>query len=286
MSDPVNNDYSQTAYSSSWASKPANVQRSLPSTVVSQVREYGILPDRPVRSNIYAGLGSSASIRPPILCTLIATGGKRTGLLLVQRHASRPGQRRPRPHNILLNWASDEQNTKTATDAVPGDFNVARKLAPSSSRQTPHATGNIMWWSPEGQKGRGVTKASDICLFGLCTYVHGGGDLLFLNGYEALDATGITPKHEILAGHLAYFGPAPPRLLEQVRHETSCEALKRASRIAEISLRDQPSLSVEYGGNELGPRGKDMSSRMTNPDPAVRLAIDQILAYPLWENGG
>ncbi|KAM0525923.1 hypothetical protein ACHAPS_004494 [Verticillium nonalfalfae] len=126
-----------------------------------------------------------------------------------------------------------------------------------------------MWWSPERQTGRGVTKASDIC-----------GDLLFLNGYKALDATGMTPEHEILARHLAYFGPVPLELLEQVGHETSCEALKRASRIAEISLRDQPSLSVEYGGNELGLRGKDMSYRMTNPDPATRLAIDQILSYP------
>ncbi|CRJ88525.1 hypothetical protein BN1708_009278 [Verticillium longisporum] len=100
-----------------------------------------------------------------------------------------------------------------------------------------------MWRSPEGQTGMGVTKASDIFSFGLvCIYALGGGDLL-PNDYEALEAAGITPEHEILARHFAYFGPAPPGLLEQVGDETSCEALRRASTIADMSWRDQPSLS-------------------------------------------
>ena len=33
--------------------------------------------------------------------------------------------------------------------------------------QTPHAVGNAMWRSPEGQTGRGMIKASDIFSFGL-----------------------------------------------------------------------------------------------------------------------
>lgn len=34
-----------------------------------------------------------------------------------------------KPDNILVNWTSDAQNTKTVTDAVLGNFDVAHKLA-------------------------------------------------------------------------------------------------------------------------------------------------------------
>jgi hypothetical protein len=48
-----------------------------------------------------------------------------------------------------------------------GDFDIAFKCEGGESLQTPYAIGNAMWRSPEGQTGRGVTKASDVFSFGL-----------------------------------------------------------------------------------------------------------------------
>jgi hypothetical protein len=53
-----------------------------------------------------------------------------------------------------------------------GDFDIAYKFQrhiPGAMEllQTPHAIGNAMWRSPEGQTGRGMSKASDIFSFGL-----------------------------------------------------------------------------------------------------------------------
>lgn len=97
-----------------------------------------------------------------------------------------------KPDNILVNWSGDEEEPTTATDTAAadttatdttvtnttakeaivtevalGDFDIAYKLKSGESRQTPYAIGNAMWRSPEGQTGRGVTKASDIFSFGL-----------------------------------------------------------------------------------------------------------------------
>ena len=72
-----------------------------------------------------------------------------------------------KPDNILVNWTCDEKGDKTVTDVVLGDFDIAFKLEGIKSRQTPYAIGNVMWRSPEGQTGNGVTKASDIFSFGL-----------------------------------------------------------------------------------------------------------------------
>jgi hypothetical protein len=52
-------------------------------------------------------------------------------------------------------------------DATLGDFDIAFKSEGGAPRQTPYAIGNVMWRSPEGQTGRGVTKASDVFSFGL-----------------------------------------------------------------------------------------------------------------------
>ncbi|KAG7104713.1 Serine/threonine-protein kinase ppk4 like [Verticillium longisporum] len=265
------------AYSSSQASGLADIERNLSSTFASHVRQDGMLPGRPVRSNIYPGKDASASCRPPIqytesrriprpfydkflrlsadlppskrlrlhidcnpeenaliypyfngtLLDLIRDdpGLRSTPRVKILRHVAEAIQELHakdwihidvKPDNILVNWTSDAQNNKTVTDAVLGDFDVAHKLAPGDSRQTPYAIGNVMWRSPEGQTGRGVTKASDIFSFGLvCIYTLGGGELLLLNDYEALEAAGIMPEHEILTRHFAYFGPAPPGLLDQ-----------------------------------------------------------------------
>ena len=75
-----------------------------------------------------------------------------------------------KPDNILVNWTCDKEGEKTATDVALGDFDIAYKLEGGKPRQTPYAIGNAMWRSPEGQTGRGVTKASDIFSFGLVVY--------------------------------------------------------------------------------------------------------------------
>lgn len=72
-----------------------------------------------------------------------------------------------KPDNILVNWTCNKEGEKTVNDVALGDFDIAFKLKGGEPRQTPHAIGNAMWRSPEGQTGRGVTKASDIFSFGL-----------------------------------------------------------------------------------------------------------------------
>lgn len=76
-----------------------------------------------------------------------------------------------KPDNILVNWTSDSGNRKTVSDVALGDFDIAFKSEAGKARETPYAIGNAMWRSPEGQTGRGVTKASDIFSFGLVVSV-------------------------------------------------------------------------------------------------------------------
>jgi hypothetical protein len=52
------------------------------------------------------------------------------------------------------------------TDAL-GDFDIAFKSQKGESLQTPYAIGNVMWRSPEGQTGNGLTQVSDLFSFGL-----------------------------------------------------------------------------------------------------------------------
>lgn len=70
-----------------------------------------------------------------------------------------------KPDNVLVNWRCDEDGKKTISDVALGDFDIASRS--EKPRETPYAIGNAMWRSPEGQTGRGVTKASDIFSFGL-----------------------------------------------------------------------------------------------------------------------
>jgi serine/threonine protein kinase len=124
------------------------------------------------------------------------------------------------------------------------DFDIAFKSEDGEPRQTPYAIGNAMWRSPEGQTGRGVTKASDIFSFGLvvselgvhsrmytkpcvqCIYDFGGGEFLLLNDYQELVKSGISPEQEILVRHFSYFGPVSDGLLKQVNSEDWCRALR------------------------------------------------------------
>ena len=72
-----------------------------------------------------------------------------------------------KPDNILVNWTCDEEGIKTITDVALGDLDLAFKLEPGALLHTAHAVGNAMWRSPEGQTGRGLSKASDVYSFGL-----------------------------------------------------------------------------------------------------------------------
>jgi serine/threonine protein kinase len=72
-----------------------------------------------------------------------------------------------KPDNILVNWTSDKEGNKLVSDVALGDFDIAFKPESGVPLQTPYAIGNAMWRSPEGQTGRGVTKASDMFSFGL-----------------------------------------------------------------------------------------------------------------------
>ncbi|KAI0847741.1 kinase-like domain-containing protein [Daldinia vernicosa] len=189
-----------------------------------------------------------------------------------------------KPDNILVNWTCDGESNKLVTEAALGDFDIAFKLKGGESRQTPYAIGNAMWRSPEGQTGRGVTKASDIFSFGLvCIYALGGGELLLLDDYQELVKNNIRPEQEILVRHFSYFGLVPEGLLKQVNNENWSNALKGASEIAEEAVKDQPERRFERWGEELGPEAQNMISGMTNPDPAARLTIEQVLAHQWWQ---
>ena len=209
-----------------------------------------------------------------------------------------------KPDNILVNWTCDEQGNQVITDAVLGDFDIAFKPEGGEPLQTPYALGNVMWRSPEGQTARGVTKASDVFSFGLvvsepcsstkthakpclqCIYALGAGDLLVLKDYQALVKNGIMPEQEILHRHLLYFGPLPEGLLKQVQDESWCEALRKLSQMAEVTVNDDPGVRFEQWGEDvapnLSPGAKSMISRMTNLNPAARPTIDEVLKHKWW----
>lgn len=209
-----------------------------------------------------------------------------------------------KPDNILVNWTCDEQGNQVVTDAVLGDFDIAFKSEGGEPLQTPYAIGNAMWRSPEGQTGIGVTKASDVFSFGLvvsepcfsprthakpclqCIYALGAGNLLVLKDYQALAENGITPEQEILHRHLLYFGPLPDGLLKQVKDESWCDALKKLSEMAEVTVNDDPGVRFEHWGEDvapdLSPEATNMISGMTNLDPAARTTIDELLKHQWW----
>ncbi|OAL56909.1 kinase-like protein [Pyrenochaeta sp. DS3sAY3a] len=189
-----------------------------------------------------------------------------------------------KPDNILINWTYDKDGNKTVTDVALGDFDIAYKLEKAESRQTPYAIGNAMWRSPEGQTGRGVTKASDIFSFGLaCIYALGGGDLLLLHAYDELVKRGISPEQEIVVRHFSYFGPVPESLLDRVESKLWRAAFEDASKMADGAVKEQPLLRFERWGEDLGPEALSLISGMTNLDPEARSTIDQVLTHLWWE---
>ncbi|KAI4941938.1 hypothetical protein J4E91_010488 [Alternaria rosae] len=189
-----------------------------------------------------------------------------------------------KPDNILVNWTCDEEGIKTITNVALGDFDIAFKLETGALLQTTHAVGNAMWRSPEGQTGRGLSKASDVYSFGLvCIYTLGAGEVLLINDYQDLVKLGISPEQEILTRHFSYFGSANEGLLNQIASEKWTKALKLASQMAELAVQDQPEMSFEVWGQELASEAQKMISGMTKPDPTARSTIDQVVAHPWWQ---
>lgn len=72
-----------------------------------------------------------------------------------------------KPDNILVDWAYDDQGQPKVDKVALGDFDLALKLVDERPLRAPHAVGNVMWRSPEGQSGKGVAKASDVYSLGL-----------------------------------------------------------------------------------------------------------------------
>ncbi|KAF2501016.1 kinase-like protein [Lophium mytilinum] len=208
---------------------------------------------------------------------------RRTGEAIQELHGKDWMHIDVKPDNILVNWTADQEGNKTVSDVALGDFDLAFKSESGQPRQTPYAIGNAMWRSPEGQTGKGVTKASDMFSFGLvCIYALGGGELLLLNDYEELVKHGISAEQEVLTRHFAYFGPLPEGLLKHVNDEDWCNALKGASELAEKAVEDQPEMRFEHWGRELGPEIQTMISGMTNLDPTARTTMEQVLMHQCW----
>lgn len=72
-----------------------------------------------------------------------------------------------KPDNILVDWKDDEQSGPKVEKVALSDFDLALKLIDDIPLRAPHAVGNVMWRSPEGQSGKGVAKGSDVFSFGL-----------------------------------------------------------------------------------------------------------------------
>ncbi|KAF1944994.1 kinase-like protein [Clathrospora elynae] len=218
---------------------------------------------RRLRMHIDQNQGESILIYPYFKGTLLA--------LIQDDPESPPAEQKKilqnvKSDNILEAWNCDKEGHQTVTDIALGNFDIAFKSQGGEPCQIPYVIGNAMWRSPEGQPGRGVTKASDMFSFGLVwIYAFGGGDLLLLNNYQELVRNDIMPEQEILTRHFSYFGSVPKGLLEQVNSDNWCNALKAASRTAEEAVREQPGLRFERWGEELGPEAQNMISGMTNP---------------------
>ncbi|KAI0903954.1 kinase-like domain-containing protein [Ustulina deusta] len=184
-----------------------------------------------------------------------------------------------KPDNILVNLTCDN-----VTNVALGDFDIACKLEDGHVFQTPHAIGNAMWRSPEGQTGTGVTKASDMFSFGLvCIFTLGGGPFLLIENYEELVKHNIRPEQEILTRHFSMFGPVPEGLLKQVTNENWRRALEIGARAGEEVVKQNPLIRFSAWGVDLGPEAYDMISGVTNLDPAARTKIDRVLSHRVWQ---
>jgi hypothetical protein len=114
-------------------------------------------------------------------------------------------------------------------------------------------------------------------------YTLDGGEFLLLHDYQKLARMGMRPEQEIVTRHFSYFGPVSEGLLKQVNSENWRNALNGASEMAEEAVKEQPELRFEDWRKQLGFEAQSMISGMTNPDPAARKTIDEILTHRWWQ---
>ncbi|KAI3400755.1 hypothetical protein diail_1964 [Diaporthe ilicicola] len=194
-----------------------------------------------------------------------------------------------KPDNILVDWDYDDKGQPKVEKVVLGDFDLALKLVDDQPLRAPHAVGNVMWRSPEGQSGKGVAKASDIYSLGLlCIYGLGGGSMLILDNdtIKQLKENGMPPEQEIVVRHFMYFGPLPNALLSHVCDEQWTTLFREASEMAEIEAAEYPNWRFERWSEDdaihLTPEAKSMITHMVRLDPAQRASIDEVLKHPWW----
>jgi hypothetical protein len=53
--------------------------------------------------------------------------------------------------------------------------------------------------------------------------------------------------------------------------------------MAELAVQDQPEMSFEVWGQELGSEAQKMISGMMKPDPTARSTINQVMAHQWWQ---
>ncbi|POS69497.1 hypothetical protein DHEL01_v212109 [Diaporthe helianthi] len=194
-----------------------------------------------------------------------------------------------KPDNILVDWAYDSQGQPRVEKVALGDFDLALRLVDEQPLRAPHAVGNVMWRSPEGQSGKGVAKASDIYSLGLvCIYGLGGGSMLILDDgtIQQLKENGMPPEQEIVVRHFMYFGPLPDGLLRHVNDENWTTLFRAASEIAETEAAEDPDCRFERwsvgDAAHLTSEAKNMIIKMVRLDPTQRPSIDEVLNDPWW----
>ncbi|KAI8941288.1 hypothetical protein NX059_002518 [Plenodomus lindquistii] len=190
-----------------------------------------------------------------------------------------------KPDNIFVNWTCDSEGNKTITDIALGDFDIAVRPEGVRPLCAPQAIGNVMWRSPEGQTGIGLTKASDIFSFALvCIYTLGGGQRLLISDYEDLRDLGIALEQEMLSRHFVYFGLPNDNLYNLVKDEDWCNIIRRSSHVAKTMIADEPELKFEMWARCLGPEALEMIGGMANIDPTARTGIEEVLAHSWWSD--
>ncbi|CAI6291315.1 unnamed protein product [Periconia digitata] len=189
------------------------------------------------------------------------------------------------PDNVLINYSSDGNGEKTVKNVALGAFECAHKLDDGLAMCVQYPIGDVTWRSLETQTGTFISKASDIYSFGLlCLYTLGAKDLLVYDDVEELQKKKFTLQQEILARHLALFGPTlPEALMSRIKKEIWHKELNAAATAASKTLEMNPKWSFRYWGGSLGPEAYDLFSRMTNLNPWARPTIEQVLKHSVWD---